>query len=100
MIQRHQLAQIQPFPPLANRCHPLNHRLDRPLPLPDRSLGRVSTIQFARWTFLDDKRRMLFASNHNDLARCLCKLLTLILLNFFHYICSEKAARTYTNLNI
>ena len=28
-------------------------------------LTRVSTIHFARWVFLDDKRRMLFASNYD-----------------------------------
>jgi hypothetical protein len=28
-------------------------------------LARVSTIHFARWVFLDDKRRMLFASNYD-----------------------------------
>ena len=28
-------------------------------------LARVSTIHFARWTFLDDKQRLLFASNYD-----------------------------------
>jgi hypothetical protein len=28
-------------------------------------LARVSTIHFARWVFLDDKRRLLFASNYD-----------------------------------
>jgi hypothetical protein len=28
-------------------------------------LGRASTIHFARWTFLDDKRRLLFVSNYD-----------------------------------
>jgi hypothetical protein len=28
-------------------------------------LGRVNTIHFASWTFLDDKRRVLFASNYD-----------------------------------
>lgn len=28
-------------------------------------LGRVNTIHFASWTFLDDKRRLLFASNYD-----------------------------------
>ena len=28
-------------------------------------LARVGTIHFARWTFLDDKRRLLFASNYD-----------------------------------
>lgn len=28
-------------------------------------LGRVNTIHFASWTFLDDKRRVFFASNYN-----------------------------------
>ncbi|HEV2677467.1 MAG TPA: hypothetical protein VGV37_23255 [Aliidongia sp.] len=29
------------------------------------SLGRVGTIHFARWVFLDDKRRLFFASNYD-----------------------------------
>jgi hypothetical protein len=28
-------------------------------------LARVGTIHFARWTFLDDKHRLLFASNYD-----------------------------------
>jgi hypothetical protein len=28
-------------------------------------LSRVSTIHFARWVFLNDKRRLLFASNYD-----------------------------------
>ena len=28
-------------------------------------LARVSTIHFARWVFLDDKKRLLFASNYD-----------------------------------
>lgn len=28
-------------------------------------LGRIQTIHFARWTFLDDKRRVLFLSNYD-----------------------------------
>jgi len=28
-------------------------------------LARVTTIQFARWVFLDDKRRVIFASNYD-----------------------------------
>jgi hypothetical protein len=28
-------------------------------------LARVGTIHFARWTFIDDKRRLLFASNYD-----------------------------------
>lgn len=28
-------------------------------------LGRIQTIHFARWVFLDDKRRVLFASNYD-----------------------------------
>jgi hypothetical protein len=28
-------------------------------------LGRIRTIHFARWVFLDDKKRMLFASNYD-----------------------------------
>ena len=28
-------------------------------------LGRANTIHFARWTFLDDKRRLLFVSNYD-----------------------------------
>jgi hypothetical protein len=28
-------------------------------------LARVNTIHFARWTFLDDKQRLLFASNYD-----------------------------------
>jgi hypothetical protein len=28
-------------------------------------LARVNTIHFARWTFVDDKRRLLFVSNYD-----------------------------------
>lgn len=28
-------------------------------------LGRIQTIHFARWTFIDDKKRLIFASNYD-----------------------------------
>ena len=39
-----------------------------PILYPRGNLGRVQTIHFARWVFLDDKRRVYFASNYDGSA--------------------------------
>lgn len=39
--------------------------LATPFLYPRGNLARVKTIHFARWVFLDDKRRVLFASNYD-----------------------------------
>ena len=42
--------------------------LATPILYPRGNLGRIKTIHFARWVFLDGKRRGLFVSNYDGSA--------------------------------
>ena len=65
-VQRVQLPQARPGCALRRRPCSCGSPVRGPLLLRSREhLAGVKTIHFARWTFIDDRRRMLFTSNYD-----------------------------------